>query len=130
MADKYIARGKVEGLELTNLNEDVYIPFSTAVKKLERAGAGPAASSSAWGWPSPPTRTSRRATTSLRSISSPITVRELPWCPRARLVKRILERRHGGVDDFEIVVPESLLRHSQRTQRIFNVVMERLRGFR
>ncbi len=30
-------RGKVEGLELKNLNEDVYIPFSTAVKKFDRS---------------------------------------------------------------------------------------------
>ncbi|MEA3296826.1 MAG: ABC transporter permease, partial [candidate division Zixibacteria bacterium] len=36
MTDKYIARGKVEGFELKNLNEDVYIPFSTAVKKFDR----------------------------------------------------------------------------------------------
>jgi putative ABC transport system permease protein len=36
MADKYIGRGKVEGLNLKNFNEDVYIPLSTAQKKMER----------------------------------------------------------------------------------------------
>ena len=40
MADKYIARGKVEGFELKNFNEDVYIPYSTAAKKLERQFTG------------------------------------------------------------------------------------------
>jgi len=37
MQDKYIGRSKVEGLELKNLNEDVYIPYNTALKKLDRA---------------------------------------------------------------------------------------------
>jgi putative ABC transport system permease protein len=41
----------------------------------------------------------------------------------ARVVRRILERRHNGVPDFEIVIPAELLRQKQKTQKIFNVVM-------
>jgi len=41
----------------------------------------------------------------------------------ARVVRRILERRHNGIPDFEIVIPAELLRQKQQTQRIFNVVM-------
>jgi putative ABC transport system permease protein len=41
----------------------------------------------------------------------------------AGLVRDTLLRLHGGVEDFEVVVPEELLRQSQRSQRIFNVVM-------
>jgi putative ABC transport system permease protein len=37
-------------------------------------------------------------------------------------------RRHGGVEDYEIVVPESLLRQSQKTQQIFNIVMGAIAG--
>jgi len=129
MADKYIARGKVEGLELTNLNEDVYIPFSTAVKKLERAGVG--SGSQFFGMGMAISSDSEQQTGyNIPEIDQlTITVRELSLVPAgARLVQRILERRHGGVDDFEIVVPESLLRHSQRTQRIFNIVMGAIAG--
>lgn len=41
----------------------------------------------------------------------------------AALVARRLERRHDGVDDLRIVVPEALLRQQRRTQAIFEVVM-------
>ena len=41
----------------------------------------------------------------------------------ARVARRILERRHKGIPDFEIVIPAELLRQSQQTQRIFNIVM-------
>ncbi len=41
----------------------------------------------------------------------------------ASIVRRMLERRHNGVVDFEISVPEELLRQEQRTKAIFNVVL-------
>ncbi|MBN1276526.1 MAG: ABC transporter permease [Deltaproteobacteria bacterium] len=41
----------------------------------------------------------------------------------AVLVKRILEITHGGVDDYQIVVPQELLNQSRKIQRIFNIVL-------
>jgi len=41
----------------------------------------------------------------------------------ARVARRILERRHKEIPDFEIVIPAELLRQKQQTQKIFNVVM-------
>ena len=41
----------------------------------------------------------------------------------AKVTERILQRRHKDIPDFEIVIPAELLRQSQRTQRIFNIVM-------
>jgi putative ABC transport system permease protein len=129
MADKYIGRGKVEGFELKNLNEDVYIPFTTAVKKFgpkqastnsfravgggfswSRSGQGPS-------WVPP----------EIDQLT--VTVRDLRFIPAVtRLIDRLLERRHHGVTDYEIVVPESLIRQTQKTQRIFNVVMGAIAG--
>jgi putative ABC transport system permease protein len=39
------------------------------------------------------------------------------------VLRRMLERRHNGVVDFEIEVPELLLRQQQRAKTIFNVVL-------
>ncbi len=39
------------------------------------------------------------------------------------VVERMLERRHQGVADFRVVVPEQLLAQERRTQRIFNIVL-------
>ncbi len=41
----------------------------------------------------------------------------------ADIVRRMLMRRHNGVVDFEIVVPELLLKQEARTKQIFNIVL-------
>jgi len=41
----------------------------------------------------------------------------------AEVIKRLLERRHNEVVDFEIVIPELLLKQQQRTKDIFNFVL-------
>ncbi|WP_339607903.1 ABC transporter permease [uncultured Roseivirga sp.] len=41
----------------------------------------------------------------------------------AEVLSRMLERRHYGVIDYEITIPELLLKQQQRTQNIFNIVL-------
>jgi putative ABC transport system permease protein len=41
----------------------------------------------------------------------------------AEVVRRMLQRRHNDVTDFEITVPELLLKQEQRTKTIFNIVL-------
>jgi len=45
-----------------------------------------------------------------------------------QVLKRMMERRHQGVDDFEIKVPELLLKQEQRTKDIFNIVLGAIAG--
>ncbi len=127
MADKYIGRGKVEGLELKNFNEDVYIPFTTAQKKMERVQA------------QSNIETHRRfisiSAETEQAYNTPeidqltVSVTDLKYVPAVtKLVERVIRRRHAGIEDYEIVVPESLLRQSQKTQQIFNIVMGAIAG--
>jgi putative ABC transport system permease protein len=44
------------------------------------------------------------------------------------LVDALLGRLHAGQEDYEVVVPEALMAESQRTQRMFNVVMGCIAG--
>ena len=44
------------------------------------------------------------------------------------VVKTLIDRLHGGADDYTITVPEALLEQSQRTQRLFDVVMGAIAG--
>jgi putative ABC transport system permease protein len=46
----------------------------------------------------------------------------------ARMMKELLDRLHAGAADYELVVPETLLAQSRRTQRLFNVVMVAIAG--
>jgi len=44
------------------------------------------------------------------------------------IIKRILEVSHGDMEDYQIVIPLSLLRQSQQTQRTFNIVLGSIAG--
>jgi putative ABC transport system permease protein len=41
----------------------------------------------------------------------------------AEIISRMLQRRHNNVVDFQVTVPEQLLRQAQRTRDIFNIVL-------
>lgn len=43
--------------------------------------------------------------------------------PTTEILSRMLTRRHSDVKDFEITVPELLLKQQQRTKDIFNIVL-------
>jgi putative ABC transport system permease protein len=46
----------------------------------------------------------------------------------AEVIKKILIRRHQGVEDFEIKIPELLLKQEQKTKDIFNIVLGAIAG--
>ncbi len=43
-------------------------------------------------------------------------------------IDRLLKRRHGNIDDYQIVVPASLLNQQNKTQQIFTIVMSSIAG--
>jgi putative ABC transport system permease protein len=46
----------------------------------------------------------------------------------SEIIEPLLQRLHGGADDYEVVIPEALLEQSRQTQRIFNIVMGSIAG--
>jgi len=92
-------------LKMGNLNQNIYIPITTAFKRFgfdERAEQ-------------------------LDEIS--LKIREDADLQEvANVARRILLRRHNDIEDFEIVIPEELLKQSQRTQRIFTIVLTAIAG--
>lgn len=46
----------------------------------------------------------------------------------ANLIKRLLLRRHSDLYDFEVTIPELLLKQQQKTKNIFNVVLGAIAG--
>ncbi|MHB0998842.1 MAG: ABC transporter permease [Armatimonadota bacterium] len=43
--------------------------------------------------------------------------------PTESVIRSVLDRKHRGIRDFEIIIPAELLKQSQQTQKIFNIVM-------
>ena len=46
----------------------------------------------------------------------------------ANVIKRLLLRRHSDIYDFEVTVPELLLKQQQKTNEIFNIVLGAIAG--
>lgn len=58
-----------------------------------------------------------------------VQVRETRFIPAtASMVERAMLRRHFGVKDFEMIVPEALFRQQERTRNIFNSIMILITG--
>jgi putative ABC transport system permease protein len=129
MAGQLTPSKKVENLDVRNLNMDVYIPLTTAQSKMERYQEKGSASVTFFG--GGVFASSDDRTPVARNLLDQITVklaREGLVDESAALIRRILDRRHYGVPDYEIVVPEALVRQSQKTQQIFNIVMGAIAG--
>lgn len=46
----------------------------------------------------------------------------------AKAVTQLLSQRHGGIDDYSLIIPVELLAQQENTQRIFNIVMACVAG--
>lgn len=95
----------VEGVAISSSAREIYMPFTTALRKLERDP--------------------------LESPLSEVVVRvrdEATPGEVAVIIDGLLSRLHGGAKDYEVIVPEALLAQSRETQRLFNIVMGCIAG--
>ena len=94
-----------QGVAVGSVADEIYLPVTTAERKF---GRDP-----------------------LAAPLDEITLRLAPGASAgeaAVLARELLDRLHGGAEDYELVVPEALLAESRRTQRLFNVVMGAIAG--
>ncbi len=120
---------KAAGLDVRNLNSDVYIPLTTAMAKFPREEKG-----------SMMRFYRRRGFFSMsfgggayldRSTIDQITVQVRPEASiveAAAVINNIMLRRHNNQKDVTITIPEELIKQSQKTQSIFNIVMGCIAG--
>jgi putative ABC transport system permease protein len=94
-----------QGVAIGSTAHEIYVPVTTASRKFDREP--------------------------LKSPLDEIVVRlgrDASPSQSATVVRTLLDRLHGGADDFDLVVPEALLEQSRRTQRLFNLVMGCIAG--
>ena len=97
--------GSVNGIPTGSTSQEIWIPVSTAMRKFDRDPLDAPVDEL------------------LVKVKEGVSTRET-----AKLIRPLLDRLHGGADDYEVVVPEALLEQSQQTQRIFNIVMGSIAG--
>jgi len=119
MEDKSITSSRKRGLPVSDLNQDVYIPITAALKRFTEVGSEMIYHPDT-GW-----KKNRRSEINkfIAYVPNTAGIQEA-----ANILKATMERRHNNAEDFKITVPEALLRQSQQTQRIFNIVMGAIAG--
>jgi putative ABC transport system permease protein len=96
---------EIQGVSLAGTANEIYMPVTVAERKFSRAP--------------------------LKSALDELVVRMAPGAPvqeSSSVIAGLLDRLHGGAQDYTITVPEALLEQSQKTQRLFDIVMGAIAG--
>lgn len=134
LADRKVGGEALTKLGVRDANMDVYTPVRTVLARyrdrsrvtqrdIERAAAADGSTDGGEG--SKPSEEERAELTNRNQLDRVILRVDAPelMTPVVDVARRMLLRRHNEVVDFEISVPELLLRQQQRTKNIFNVVL-------
>ncbi len=112
------SEGSLEGLGLRNFNNDIYVPISTVLMRIKNTSL----------------ITKKDLERGFLRNDKKVNYHQLnkiviqvddtkQMVKYAEIINRLLLRRHNSVEDFEIVVPEVLLKQEQETTKIFNFVL-------
>ncbi|MFQ5753584.1 MAG: ABC transporter permease [bacterium] len=105
MEHKAVSVKAKDQFKVRDMNFDIYIPISSALKRY----------------------THQPFESELDRLI--VRVKEASYIHfAANIINKVMDRRHHGVDDYHITIPEELMRQSQATQRIFNIVMGCIAG--
>ena len=130
LEDRKVSSENAQRLGIRDANMDVYVPLPTMLLRYRNRGevtqaemeVAARSDNSADSSETEDQRSEKRNYHQLDKVivrveqSSDVTA-------VAEIVRRMLQRRHNDVTDFEISVPELLLQQEQRTKTIFNIVL-------
>lgn len=132
LENRDVTQGASQKFSIRNVNSEVYIPVNTMLMRFyNRSNLTVADIKKAEGEDEeeeeqPVTKTEEnyhqldRLVVNMNSSNS--------ISAAVEVIDKILNRRHNEVDDYEIVVPELLLKQEQRTRKLFNVVLAVIAG--
>ncbi|HJQ19796.1 MAG TPA: ABC transporter permease [Gemmatimonadaceae bacterium] len=131
--DRKVAKENAQKLGIRDANMDVYVPIHTMltryrnraqvtqqdIEAASRQDFGPGDNQQQQD------ETTRQEKLNRNQLDRIIVrVSDSKYVPGvANVLQRMLQRRHNSMIDFEVTVPEALLRQEQRTKNIFNVVL-------
>lgn len=120
MEERYVSEQSISKLGIRDFNMDVYIPIQTMLVRFKNRDLVLASN----------LEDDKRRSDNYHQLDKiVIQVEESESLnPTAEVVSKLLERRHNQVIDFEVTIPELLLKQQQRTQNIFNIVLGAIAG--
>ncbi|HAE87108.1 TPA: hypothetical protein DCG86_03700 [Candidatus Marinimicrobia bacterium] len=120
LKERRVSEESFEHLGLRNTNQDIYTPVKTVLLRyIDRSRISPQDIMAA------SRQRSRSRETNYHQIDRLVVrVDDSQYITTvSEIIARMLTRRHYDVVDFEVIVPEQLLRQEQETKRIFNIVL-------
>lgn len=140
MRERYVSQNSIAKLGIRDFNMDVYAPLQTVLVRYEnrdmitKAGLAKANQQGNFSRGRVIIGTTEDAeetkTVNYHQLDRLVLqVGETPYLtPTAEIVARLLQRKHYDVVDYEIEIPELLLKQQQRTNDIFNYVLGAIAG--
>lgn len=98
-------KGKETIVKVNDINNDIYVPVSTVSLAMDKE------------------EEKNKVTEIATRIKDSGSISD-----SADMIRKILKRLHNEVEDYEVVVPQELLKQKQKTQMIFNIVMGCIAG--
>ncbi len=105
LENRNLDKAEIEGVKLGTENNQIFIPLSTARKKLKF----------------------EPLESELDSIKFKIE-KGTDLYAAAKIISDQIRKRHSNEDDFSLIIPDELLKQQQQTQRIFTIVMSCVAG--
>ncbi|MFL5753758.1 MAG: ABC transporter permease [Bacteroidia bacterium] len=128
LQERVISESTISNLGIRDYNMDIYIPVKTMlIRYTNRAliNQSKIMSASMYNGDTPPEKPSNYH--QLDKIIVKVEQSEY-LMPTADIIARLMARHHNGVTDFEIQIPELMLKQQQRTKDIFNIVLGLIAG--
>lgn len=141
MKERYVSEGSISKLGIRDFNMDVYTPLQTVLVRYENRDLVTAASitSTRGGGNFSRGRVMIIGGEAEEESGPAVNYHQLDrlvlqvdettdLAPTAEILSRLLQRKHFDVVDYEIEIPELLLKQQQRTNDIFNYVLGAIAG--
>jgi putative ABC transport system permease protein len=122
--EKMISNATKENLGIRDYNLDIYIPIQTSLVRFKNPSLYLGAPPEGFQEQGPSSNIIFHQLDQL--VIQVAETDELS--ASAAVVSRMLRRRHNDVLDFEITIPEQLLKQQQKTKDVFNIVLSAIAG--
>lgn len=130
LEERIISGNSIENLGIRDYNMDVYTPIKTMLIRYKNRALVTEAMLRAGAMNNNQENNENKAPTNYHQLDRLVVQVEKTEVLNATagIVSRLLKRKHYDVVDFEITIPELLLKQQQRTKSIFNIVLGTIAG--
>src|SRR5688500_4937351 len=136
LEERFVSKNAISKLGIRDFNMDIYVPLNTMLiryKNRDKVTATDLLQASARNRSRGMNQAAEESEEEKKNYHQldrlVLQVDETPALqPSAEVISRLLKRRHYDMVDFEIEIPELLLKQQQRTNDIFNYVLGAIAG--